>query len=169
MPCKCKIPYKTYPEAKEWGPVLWTLLHGIAERVGTCPFPSYYADERRALASLFVKVGQMIPCPSCKEHYEVFLKENPVTVPIRSLPYPELRPFVRDWFWRLHHMVNESKGLQSPPLDTMPAMYGNANLRMAIAQLREPMQRAIKIAGKMFMAYHDCNAVILRLLSIYGV
>jgi Erv1 / Alr family len=163
MPCNCKIPYKTYPEAKEWGPVLWTLLHGIAERVGTCPFPQYQADERRALASLFVKVGQMIPCPSCKEHYEVFLKENPVVA------YPDLKPFVRDWFWRLHNMVNESKGITSPPLDTLPALYGNANLRMAIAQLRDPMRRAIQIAGKMFLAYNEFNTVYQSLLSIYGI
>jgi hypothetical protein len=169
MPCKCKIPYKTYPEAKEWGPVLWTLLHGIAERVGTCPFPSYYPDERRALANLFIKVGQMIPCPSCKEHYDVFLNENPVSSKIKTLPYPELKLFIRDWFWRLHHMVNESKGIQSPPLDAMPAMYGNANLRMAIAQLKDPMQRAIKIAGKLFLAYHEFNTVIASLLSIYGI
>jgi len=169
MPCNCKIPYKTYPEAKEWGPVLWTLLHGIAERVGTCLVPAFQADERRALANLFVKVGQMIPCPSCKEHYEVFLKENPVTTPIKTLPYAELRPFVRDWFWRLHHMVNESKGIESPPLESLSSQYGNANLRMAIAQLKEPMQRAIKIAGKMFIAYHELNAVLRTLLSIYGV
>jgi hypothetical protein len=168
MPCKCKIPYQSYPEAKDWGPVLWTLLHGVAERVGTCPFPAYYSDERRALANLFIKVGQMIPCPSCKEHYEVFLKENPVKS-IRTLPYAELRPFVRDWFWRLHHMVNESKGIDSPPLDSLPALYGNANLRMALAQLKDPMQRAIKISGKMFIAYQECTAVFRSLLSIYGL
>ncbi len=169
MPCKCRIPYQSYPEAKEWGPVLWTLLHGIAERVGSCPFPSYQGDERRALASLFIKVGRMIPCPSCKEHYEVFLKENPVHTQIKSLPYDALKSFVRDWFWRLHHMVNESKGIASPPIEDLPAQYGTTNLRMAIAQLREPMQRAIKIAGKMFVSYHECNAVLLSLLSIYGV
>lgn len=169
MPCKCKIPYKSYPEAKEWGPVLWTILHGIAERVGTGPFPQYQNDERRGLANLFVKVGHMIPCPSCKEHYEVFLKENPVAQSIKTLPYAELRPFVRSWFWRLHDMVNESKGITSPPIDTLPALYGNANLRMATAQLREPMLRAIKIAGKLFIAYHECVACIRSLLSIYGV
>jgi len=169
MPCKCKIPYQSYPEAKEWGPVLWTLLHGIAERVGSCPVPAYYADERRALASLFIKVGNMIPCPSCKEHYEVFLKENPVTIPIKTLAFPELKIFIRDWFWRLHHMVNESKGIDSPPIDTLPEMYGRVNLRMAITQLAAPMQRAIKIAGKMFVAYHECVAVIRSLLSIYGL
>jgi len=169
MPCKCKLPYQTYPEAKEWGPVLWTLLHGIAERVGSCSFPQYQADERRSLANLFVKVGKMIPCPSCKEHYEVFLKENPVTIPLKTLPYQELRAFVRDWFWRLHHMVNESKGLESPPLDTLPALYGKADLRMAIAQLKSPMQRAIKIAGKMFIAFTECMTCIRTLLSIYGI
>jgi hypothetical protein len=111
----------------------------------------------------------MIPCPSCKEHYEVFLKENPVTVPIKTLAYPDLKPFVRDWFWRLHNMVNESKGITSPPLDTLPALYGNANLRMAIAQLRDPMRRAIQIAGKMFLAYNEFNTVYQSLLSIYGI
>ena len=169
MPCKCKIPYRAYPEAKDWGPVLWTILHGIAERVGTCPFPQYYMDERRALVHLFVVTGQMIPCPSCKEHYEVFLKENPVKKSIMTLPYAELKPFVRDWYWRLHSMVNESKSAVDISIEELPALYGNVDFRMAMVQLKEPMLRAIKIAGKMFLAYTEYTGCVRRLLSIYGV
>ena len=168
MPCKCKIPYETYPEAKDWGPVLWTILHGIAERVGTCPFPTQRNDERRGLLSLFVKLGKMIPCPSCKEHYEVFLKENPVGQ-IKDAPYESLRPFIRDWFWRLHSMVNESKSAPSFPMENLEATYKNANLRMALTQLKNPMQKAIRIAGKMFIAHQDFHACILMLLSNYGL
>ena len=169
MPCKCKIPYEKYPEATEWGPVLWSILHGIAERVGTTPFPIYRADERRSLIQFFNSIGPMIPCPTCKAHFEAFLKENPVEPSLKTLPYEQLRPFVRHWFWDLHNVVNESKGVAAFPEADLQATYGSIKIRMPVQQLRSPMMKAIKISGSQLLSYEKFNGAVLSLLSIYGL
>ena len=168
MPCKCKIPYEKYPEAAEWGPVLWSVLHGIAERVGTTPFPIYRPDERRALIHFFKTIGNMIPCPTCKIHFESYLKENPVEPSLKTLPYEQLRPFVRHWFWDLHNVVNESKGVAIFP-ETGLQIYASINIRMPFQQLRVPMMKAIKISGSQLLSYEKFNGAVLNLLSIFGV
>jgi len=169
MPCKCKIPYEKYPEAADWGPPLWSILHGIAERVGTTPFPIYRADERRGLIAFFKSIGAMIPCPTCKAHFEAFLKENPVEQSLKTLSYEQLRPFVRHWFWDLHNMVNISKGVPEFPEDQLEATYGQIKIRIPLAQLRTPMIKAIKISGKQLLSYEHFNGTVLNLLSIYGI
>jgi hypothetical protein len=169
MPCKCKLPYEKYPEAAEWGPPLWSVLHGIAERVGTTPFPIYRADERRGLAAFFKAIGPMIPCATCKSHFEAFLKENPVEPSLKTLPYEQLRPFVRHWFWDLHNMVNISKGVPEFPEDQLQPTYGPIKIRMPLSQLRTPMLKAIKISGNQLLSYERFNGTVLNLLSIYGI
>ena len=32
MPCSCQVPVPQYPETAHWGPILWKILHGLAER-----------------------------------------------------------------------------------------------------------------------------------------
>jgi len=169
MPCKCKIPYEKYPEATEWGPVLWSILHGIAERVGTTPFLIYRADERRALIHFFKTIGPMIPCPKCKTHFEEYLKENPAEPSLKTLPYEQLKPFVRHWFWDLHNVVNESKGVATFPEADLQATYGSIKIRMPVQQLRSPMMKAIKISGTQLLSYEKFNGAVLSLLSIYGL
>jgi len=168
MGCRCKIPYESYPEATEWGPVLWSILHSIAERVGT-PFALYEPDERRALLKLFGAIAKMIPCPSCKEHYEEYLKEHPVAGPLKDLPKADLRQFVRRWFWDLHNWVNESKGIAPFDFDKLTEVHGHIKLRPALLQLRKPMERAIKISGRQLISYHEFNACVQMLISLYGV
>ena len=169
MPCKCKKPVQSYPEVKEWGPVLWAVLHGVAERVGTTPFIGYRADERRALANLFTTIGPMIPCPSCKAHFESYLASNPVKDRIITMPYDDLRLFIRQWFWTLHNNVNVSKGVALFPEADLPGAYGSINIRMPLSQLQAPMMRAIKITGNQFMSYQKFNVAVMSLLSIYGL
>ena len=44
MPCACRVPTPDYPANAAWGPILWQILHGIAEKAGRAPIP---ADEVR--------------------------------------------------------------------------------------------------------------------------
>ena len=168
MPCSCTLPAELYPDGEEWGPILWKILHGIAERVGTTGTPLYEADERRALTKWFYAVGKTIPCPSCKEHYEVYLKENPINDSIKTLPMSELRPYVKRWWWELHNWVNES--LKKPLFDyeTLTDTYKGARIRAAMNGLDVPMKRAIRVRGQQLLGYTEFRNSCIMLLSLYG-
>ena len=169
MPCACMLPPEIYPDASEWGPILWRILHGIAERSGRASSVLSQGDERRALIRIMNSLVKVIPCPSCKEHYEVYLKEHPVNKVIMDIPYRDLQAYMKKWFWELHNWVNES--LQHPIYDFagLTAQYGRTNIREALKSLDVPMMRAIRVKSGQLLAYKEFVKQVNILLSIYGV
>ena len=169
MPCACLLPPEVYPDASEWGPPLWTVLHGIAERVGSSAFPQYAEDERRAIIKMIKFLEKVIPCPSCKEHYEVYLKEHPLEKPLKELGHSELREYIKTWFWELHNWVNESLGHPIYPYAELTPQYGRTNIRATLKTLDIPMMRAIRVKSGQLLAYKEFVKQVIILLSIYGV
>jgi len=169
MPCACQLPPEIYPDASEWGPILWTILHGMAERVGSTPFPQYQNDERRALIKLMKTLEKVIPCPSCKEHYEVYLKEHPVDKTIMDISYANLNSYVKTWFWELHNWVNESLGRPQFPYEDLTPTYKSVNLRLQMKVLDTPMRKAIRIRAGQLLGYTEFIKQSLTLFSIWGL
>jgi len=168
MPCSCQLPVEHYPDGEEWGPILWKILHGIAERVGTIGVPLYEGDERRALVKWIHSVAKMIPCPSCKEHYDVYLKEHPVDDAIlKVIPLSELRTYVKTWFWELHNWVNESINHPEFPYDQLTPSYKNVNIRDTLRLLDIPMRRAIRVRAGQLISYIEFVKQVNLLLAIY--
>jgi len=169
MPCACLLPPEIYPDASEWGPLLWSVVHGIAERSGSSPFPQYYGDERRALIKMTKLLEKVIPCPSCKEHYEVYLREHPVDKALLDLPQSQINDYMKHWFWELHNWVNESLSRPDFPYDQLTAAYKSINIRSVLKELDVPMRRAIRVRSGQLLAYTDFIKQVNILLSIYGV
>ena len=74
MPCACNIPLENAPDNEVWGPILWNLLHGIAEHVGK---GGNQTEESYSLIQLLKLTEKIIPCPTCKEHYKTWLTYHP--------------------------------------------------------------------------------------------
>jgi len=169
MPCACQLPPEIYPDASEWGPILWSILHGLAERVGSTPFVQYQGDERRALIRIMKSLVKVIPCPSCKEHYEVYLKEYPVDKAIMDVAYDDLNKYVKTWFWELHNWVNESLGRPLFPYEELTPSYKSINLRAQIKMLDAPMRKAIRIRAGQLLGYTEFLKQTTILFSVWGL
>jgi hypothetical protein len=169
MPCSCLLPPEIYPDSTEWGPTLWTILHGLAERVGTVAFPLFREDERRNLMQLYKALGKMIPCPSCKDHYDSYLREHPVDKVLMELPYEALHEYVSRWFWELHNWVNESHGKPTFPYESLRPTYKDTNIRRAVRMLDIPMKKAIRVRGGQQMAYSEFIKWVTMLCALYGI
>jgi hypothetical protein len=167
MPCACLLPPEIYPDANEWGPFLWTILHGLAERAGTTPFAQYQGDERRCLLHIFKLLEKVIPCPSCKEHYEVYLREHPVDHALKELSYTALQNYVKKWFWELHNWVNHSINHPEFPYEQLTPTYKHVNLRNTLKSLDVPMRRAIRVRAGQLVSYIEFTKQVNLLLSIY--
>ena len=167
MPCACLLPPELYPDASEWGPLLWTVLHGIAEKVGSTPFPQYQNDERHALTKMIKLLEKVIPCPSCKEHYEVYLREHPVEKHIKELSPMQLREYIKTWFCELHNWVNESLGRPLFAYADLKEAYGRTPIAKTMKALDVPMRRAIRVRSGQLIAYLDFVKQVNTLLSMY--
>ena len=157
-----------YPDAAEWGPLLWTILHALAEKAGKPISQIYAEDERRAWIQFFKLTGDIIPCHVCKEHFQIYLKEHPVDE-LKNIPQSAIRDWVVTWFWEVHNWVNMT--LQKPtfPKDQLAATYGSTNIRTYIKRLESPLKRAIMLSGNQFIKFSEWKAKVLMMLSIFGL
>ena len=166
MPCACLLPPEVYPDASEWGPLLWTVLHALAEKAGKTSIPLYREDERRAWLHLFPALGKTIPCPSCKDHFDSYLRENPVDVDLKTMVYEQIGPYVKRWFWELHNWVNESYHKPTFAYEDLAAAYGRVNIRDVLKRLDIPMRRAIRVRSGQLFGYTDFLKWVSMLLSV---
>jgi len=168
MPCACRVPFELYPDSVEWGPLLWTLLHGLAERSGKPVTHLYAEDERRAWVHFFKETGEIIPCPACREHYQQYLAQHPIHQ-LKEIPIGQLHNWVREWFWEVHEWVNETLGKPPFPKENLAITYGNTDLRTGLKRLEAPMKRAIMLSGNQFKKFADWKSRFIMILSILGI
>ena len=158
MPCACQIPVPEYPENAEWGPLLWNILHGLAQRAQGF----YPHDEPREWVKIIKLTAEMLPCDKCREHMNEFIRKNPPTVFADS---PELKTSVKTWFWSLHNEVNVRNGKPEFPFDTL-SQYNTINLQDLLWRLDPVIKKAIQINGLGFLKYTKWIATIKMIRSM---
>ena len=143
MPCACQIPVPQYPDTADWGPIVWTLLHGLAEKAGRAALP---LDEVREWQRLLKATGDMLPCDKCRVHFSAFMKANPATA-LNTLPYNQLRIWIRSWLFTLHNEINVTNQKESFPFDKLAESYGSVNFQDQFWRLEPIMKKAIQMSG----------------------
>jgi hypothetical protein len=143
-----EIPIETFgiPKNSEWGPLLWQMLHGCAEKLGRAASDSIFQDQRREMVFVLRDVENAMPCPLCRAHY----KEWRTRYPIDRFPetQSEFREAVRRWLWSLHQEVNMSRGFGGDvPFEALGPMYSGYDLKELGRQYDALLQRAIRLRG----------------------
>jgi hypothetical protein len=86
-----------------WGPIFWNTIHIV-----TLGYPIQPTEEDKVGArKFFESLTTVIPCPICREHYKIHLKEMPIDDVLES------RTKLITWGWELHNRVNEMLGKRS--------------------------------------------------------
>jgi hypothetical protein len=168
MSCPCNLPMELYPEASEWGPLLWTVLHALAEKAGKPIHPMYAEDERRAWIVLFKLTGEIIPCHICKEHFQIYLKEHPVDQ-LKNISQTEIYNWITTWFWEVHEWVNMTLHKPAFPKTSLSSTYSSTNIRIYIKRLEDPLKRAIMLSGNQYIKFTEWKAKVLYMLSVFGI
>jgi hypothetical protein len=168
MPCGCQIPGPAYPENGEWGPFAWSILHGLAERTTRIVFALYENDERRAWIELLKATGNMLPCSECRDHYKAWLQAHPVSS-IQTMPYSQLREWIRTWIWTLHEDVNTRLGKPSFPYTDVTAKYSSVGISWTFKTFELVEKKAIQQQGVNLKAWLDWVKPYRTLTSVYGI
>ncbi len=168
MPCKCLVPGPAYPENKEWGPFVWMILHGLAERAGNVVFDLYKSDERRAWVAFKPAIGNMLPCTECRDHFKSWLTDHPITS-INTMPYQDIKSFVRNWFWSLHENVNQRLGKPSFAFAQLTETYGKININYQFQLFELIEKRAIQQGGVQLQSWLAWVKQYRTLASVYGL
>jgi hypothetical protein len=83
-----------------WGPFFWQTIHITA--LGYPSEPTY--AHKKAAKEFFESLQLLIPCPTCRDHYQSHLEKNPIT------PYLDRRSDLFRWTIILHNEVNVMLG-----------------------------------------------------------
>ena len=130
----------------EWGPGAWTLLHGIAERVGNHSNHLLIRDERNELKLTLRHFSALLPCLKCQKHYGEYLILYPPDQWIQGPFGEDLRDSMRLWLYRLHEKVNASNDVISGiELAELKEKYNSVPLKERANSLKSFYQRGLDI------------------------
>ncbi len=165
MPCSCQIPTPKYPETADWGPILWSILHGLAEKAGA---NLQAADEIREWQKFVTLTGEMLPCEHCRAHYSAYSKTYPITQ-FAVVPYSSLRTSVKTWFWTLHNEVNSGSNKPLFDYDTLSDTYSQVNFNDKLYRLEPVIKKAIQLSGISLMKWMNWVKSFRMLRASIGV
>ena len=168
MPCACKKPVEDYPENITWGPLVWRILHGLAERSGKQTVVSLQNDERRLWLSMLKIMEQMLPCDTCRSHYASWTKTYPYAS-VSTIPYGTLRDFIRKWLFDLHNDVNSRTGKEAFLFENLEDMYLQIPITASWKQLEPIINVAISLNGISLMPWRKWLGFIRSLQGLYGI
>ena len=161
MPCACKKPQENYPENKEWGPLLWTVLHGLAEYAGKSPEFFKY-EEVTAWLTILKQLQFIIPCTDCRQHYTAYYKANPLTK-------DNIIQNIRIWLFNLHNDVNKRKEVDIFLLENLSESYPPCIIKPHIIALKIKMELVIQLNGVRLNDWVQWYTKVMHLKSYYSI
>jgi hypothetical protein len=158
MPCNCRqrAPIEV-PDKSQWGPLLWSYLHTVAEKSS-----SIYKLAllwRKAIAAL----EYTIPCPECREHFASYIAANAFNPPAAV---PECKEYVRTWLWEFHNHVNARLGKPAFNKEELSATYAPlqpGSISASLTQLMSIFKAAGIISMNRWYEFNSCMNMIIRL------
>jgi hypothetical protein len=88
------------PSSTFWGPSAWHFLHTL-----TFHYPDKPSiEEQNASEQFFLNLSKLLPCASCRQHYEKEILKNP--------PNTSSKTLLSSWLVDIHNRIN--KRLKKP-------------------------------------------------------
>lgn len=168
MPCACRADQPEYPITDNWGPSLWQILHGLAEKGGKSIFPSFRDDEKRNWILLIELLPKIIPCPMCREHAQEWILKHPIK-PIKDLEQDELYVWLTDWVYAFHESVNQRTGKPSFDKALLQQTYGQVNINHIYKSMKPYIEKAIRLSGVTLLPWQKWSNYLIMLRSVYGL
>lgn len=168
MPCACQLPIPNYPDTVEWGPLLWSFLHALAERAGMQTDLFQQTDERLRWSTFLQSVSSILPCPNCREHYKEWIALHPLTS-LKTIPYAELRDWIRRWIFDLHTNVNERIGKPPFSWDALSSTYTPFDFFHGYHRILPPLKRAMELSGISYLKLNEWITQCKMLESTLGI
>jgi len=151
MVCNCIVDKPTYPQNDEWGPLLWWILHTLADKAGRQTNTVMRGDEERAWPLFFKGLPAALPCPYCRDHLEDYVRSHPFALPADQTTW---REYVPNYVYELHEAVNARLGKPSFPKESLHDTYNNTKpFKETLEALQKIENRAIKMGGVSLLSW----------------
>ena len=136
--------------AEEWGPITWTFLHSMVEKIN----PNLFNDYRNDYLDIIYGICTNLPCPDCSDHARMVLHEayyNKI----------ENKEDLIEFLIQFHNIVN--KRLNKPKFDEIDNLYKNKNLVMLFNDMIN-IHSKFKSTNQKLMAHNFQRNLYMRKL-----
>ena len=165
MGCKCRNQPVNVPSNVEWGPILWTVLHGLAEKAGSVPLPGLQGDENRAWKAILTTLPKSLACLECREHLTNYITSNPINIPDK---YSDMREYIRTYLYKLHEDVNRRLKKPSFGYSDLNMMYRGIDLRKSLEILTVIVKRSILATAVPILSWNNWVSHVRTLIGMYN-
>jgi hypothetical protein len=165
MPCNCRVKEPSIPLNEEWGPVIWRVLHGLAEKSGNVIDVVNRIEELNIWPRLIKVLTQGLPCEECREHYSEWLKTNPFKLPTN---YNEVKEYIKRWLFDLHNNINIRNNKDIFEYNDLVEMYSNVPLKLTIDMLNKIVDKSVKAGVVRLLSWSSTIKYMQNLLFIYN-
>jgi hypothetical protein len=168
MTCsRCASDNTKYPKTSEWGPLVWKILHTLAEKAGKQTNEIMKADEMRIWPLLLKTLIPIIPCEECRDHAANYIKQVPFELPGS---YPAWSLYIRTYFYTFHENVNTRLEKPSFPFSSLAETYKSTReLTKWTQDLNAMMLRAMKLNGMHMKAWQTWQNHLRMLSATMGI
>ena len=163
MPCsKCgKREEISRPDAGQWGPILWTVLHGLS--VKRTSLDSYQLRTLKTKWKLLLEtLPNIIPCQECKDHVLAYIKNN-------SYMGINSEEDFSNWLYQLHEDVNRQLGKPSFDKGKLFETYSTIDLRATLLKYEKLMDQSTIIGDVSLLSWGKMKTVFLFMFSFYNL
>lgn len=154
----------------EWGPILWKLLHCMAERVGGTGSTIIDTDQANYFETVLTMLPVIIPCQECQAHAAAYLSANPVPT-LRGLYGQTLRSTVREWLFTFHNAVrtNNQQAILVQTIEECSALYQDCMMpKCEYTALVQTVAAAVRLGWVPIEQWRKWYSNIERLRIIAG-
>jgi hypothetical protein len=128
----------------EWGPNAWSLLHGIAERIGNDTLLPIIRDQQNELRIVLRDFWTLLPCKTCQTHYREWIRSHNPEEFIHTTG-EDLRNSMRLWVFNFHNAVNQRRNVTHHIREEyLKILYSRVNLRQEAMILKSMYARGIQ-------------------------
>ena len=96
---------------KEWGRHAWAFLHSASFSYPETPNTTQINSAKQ----VFTNIGNILPCPVCRDHYNKNIKKNP--------PRVNSQEELSRWLVEIHNEVNRSRLRETVDYDAVKRHY----------------------------------------------
>lgn len=169
MPCACSAPFPDFPTTCSWGPILWKILHGLANHYGQLTSPMYIKDQEITWPRLLEQTAKILPCKDCREHYTKYLATRPSTT-LQGMTPTEAGPWIKHFFFDLHNDINRWSQKPEAMIDILDTpLYTAVNFNYELKHFEALLKIVFQYNEVTYLAWLHWVRSIRMLLSIYGL
>lgn len=161
MPCACLLPIPNYPTNEAWGPIVWSILHRLAEQYGKLISPLYASEETIYWTNLIKNTQTILPCKDCRNHYKDYLLKNPIMLKKEN--------FVRLFFYNLHNEINQRNNKALFDYTLLTSTYKDTTIQPLVKQFEKIVEVVFQYNEVSLVSWKNWYSNYIKLKNIYGI